>query len=1032
MSFKPCRLLTGYFCLILTILLAQTQQAAAQQALTISGTVTDSATNSPLPGVNIAVEGTPNGVATDPAGKFHIQAAKGAALIFSFTGYQTVRRTVVDTLLNVKLGQQSKSLKAVVVTALGIERETKTLTYALQQIQGSKLTEVRDPNANVVNSLAGKIAGAVVTPSADGPGSATRVVLRGNRTISNSNTALMVIDGVAVDNSFGSQPTDETGGSNGYTGGDGTATINPDDIESVSVLKGAAATALYGSRAGNGAIVITTKKGAAGKVAVNYSGSVTMQPPYLLIPFQNSYGRGNGGTAPESPYSTGASWGPETKTYPDNVRDFFNTANTVNNTVNISGGSEKVQAYTSYTNNYATGNIPGNELNRNTLNLRINTHITDKLTTDAKLTYVSQSIKNKPRLGETGTPLNAFIMPRDLSPDSLKHFEDTDPVSGQPIPAPWPTSNPSIYMNPLWYTHRTSYNEDRDRITLLGSAKYQLTDWLSIQARYTLDRYTDKTTGSFYDHTVQPTTQTGGQFFRNHAERSEQNIDLLLSGDNTLSPSFDLNYNIGASILDQKYNATNATANGLNIPNLFTLQNASNPANTYSISRSVMQSVYGTAQLGFKQYLYLDLSARNDWVSTLPPPYSYFYPSAGITAILSDMMHLPSWISFAKVRASYTFVGNGAGAYRLDQYYSFSPGGTHGYISRDVTQNIPNLKPAQTRSFEAGTEWRFLDNRIGIDATFYKTNTINQLLTLGLPVPTGFTTGYINAGNVQNTGVEIVLNASPVAGKTFNWNTTVNFARNENKVIRLLAPEIIQATLSGSARLGQVVVKEGGAYGDLYGQVWAKDDDGRYLVDNNGLPVITPNEKVGNFNPDFNLGWSNTFQYKNFTLSFLIDGQVGGSLISGTDSYLAFFGLRDYTEKYRDGGLVLNAVHADGSQNTTAIDAEQFWGTVSQGGRAAWTQFFTYDATNFRLREISLGYTFNLNKGFLKMARVSLTGGNLFFLYRGESVLDIPGIGKRKIPVDPGVSLGAGNSQGIESGMPPISRNFGLNVKLSF
>ncbi|MEV4885514.1 SusC/RagA family TonB-linked outer membrane protein [Chitinophaga ginsengisegetis] len=1021
----------------LIMLIALPWQLSAQDQLSLKGVVRDAASRSPLPGVSVSVKGTTRGVSTDAEGKYAISAAAGAMLVFTYVGYDKKEIPVsTQTIIDVALQQSATGLNEVVVTALGIERKTRSLGYATQQLDNAAINTVKDPGANIMNTLSGKVAGAVITPAASGPGGAVRVVLRGNRSISGNNNALIVVDGVPIDNTMS---TEKNGGgsantistqpksiSSGYSGSDGAASVNPQDVESINVLKGPAAAALYGSRAANGAIIITTKSGKSGKLAVNYNGGVSLDQPNMLMKFQNTYGSGSKGQAgTRAP----ASWGAPAQTYSDNVRSFFNTGTAVNNSIDISGGNDKLRGYASYTNNAISGIIPKNRLERNTLNLRVAAEILPRLTTDVKLTYISQDIKNKPRLGDQGVANEAYLMPRDLSKDSLNHFEGTD-ATGQPYPIYW--TNSTTFQNPYWDVYRNMVDESRNRIMLMGSAKYRLTDWLSLQGRYSLDRYDDKITASYYNGTVAFPVQPGGRYLEAYVNHWERNMDLLLSGSNKLSGDFHVSYNVGGSILTSKGYNSQALANGLSIPNHFNLMFATAPATTNTTVQKEIQSVYGNAQLDFRQYLYLDVSARNDWSSTLPSPYSYFYPSVGLSAVISDMLKMPSWVTFGKVRAAYTQVGNDADPYMLLQAYYYSVGAGGGFVSRDNTKSIYNLKPEQTKSWEVGLEWKFLNGRLGLDATVYKNNTINQLLNVGLPQASGFDDQYINAGNIQNKGLEIMLTGTPIQRKDFSWNTSVNFATNSNKVL-YLKDGVDQIGLSSATNFATVQARVGGKYGDMYGYAWQKDPKtGQYLIGTDGLPVVAQNQYLGNFNPDFTLGWNNQFQYKKFSMSFLIDGRVGGIVISGTDALLASYGVADYTTQYRNGGLVLPGVLADGSANTKSIDAEDFWTKVSQGGRDAWGQFFAFSATNFRLRELSFGYDFDFDQKLVKRARLSLTARNLFFLYRGKSVLDIPGMGKRTLPVDPESALGTSNYQGIEAGLPPAVRSFGLNLNVSF
>lgn len=474
-------------------------------------------------------------------------------------------------------------------------------------------------------------------------------------------------------------------------------------------------------------------------------------------------------------------------------------------------------------------------------------------------------------------------------------------------------------------------------------------------------------------------------------------------------------------------------ANGLGINNKFDLGFATTLGVVTAATKRQLNSVYGTAQLAFRDYLFLDLTARNDWSSTLPEPYSYFYPSVGLSAILSDMIKLPSWISFAKLNGSVTRVGNDADPYLLSQTYSYSRGAFGGYITSNNTKSITNLNPELTQSLELGTEWSFVDNRFGFAFSFYKTNSKNQLLNVSAPASSGYSSLFVNAGNIQNSGLELMLNAKLLKSGNFKWDLALNYALNENKVIELY-PGVTQLNLGSSANVRTVrsVVQEGGSYGDLYGYKWQKLN-GEYVVNANGLPVVGATiEYIGNANNRYTAGITNTFSFKNFSLNVLVDGKFGGVVASGSAANLAFAGTGDFTTNYRDAASwVLPGVLANGSKNTKAVSAEQFWQGVAQGDYS-YADFFTYDATNVRMRELSLGYEFKRFPSFLKMARLSLVGRNLFFMYRGKSLLDIPGIGKRKVDFDPETSFGNSNYQGIQYYNLPSTRSMGLNLKLSF
>lgn len=990
------------------------------QGFQVSGKVSDASGN-PLPGVSVIVKSTTTGTSTDTNGEYSLNApSSDATLSFSFIGF-TPQDVAIGgrSTINVTMKEDVTALSEIVVTALGIEREAKTLTYSAQQLSGKQLNEVRD--ANFVNTLSGKVAGMVVTQGSSGPGSATRVTLRGNRSIAGGNNALFVIDGVPIDNTIRGQVGSDFGG---YNRSDGASNINPDDIESMTVLKGAAAAALYGSRAANGVIMITTKKGSSGKITTNINSGVVMESPFLLPSFQNEYGQGAEGV---SSTNASSSWGGKTTTYPDNIRDFYRNAISTNNSIGVSGGTENLRAYLSYTHNGNQGILPNNKLERHTVNLRINADLTKRLSVDGKITYVNQDIKNRPYSGENnGVVMNLLKTPRNVDLNQYKQFEDAEG-----FPTYWTSSG--IYMNPYWTLNRTFDYEKRNRATVLGSAKYVITDWLNIQGRVSFDTFDDISERGFSDRTAVHVTAAGGTYQNFAASTLERNMDIILSGNNKLGGDFNLTYNLGAGQTYNKYQETGGLATGLSVTNKFDLNFATNLSRIATFSEKELQYVFGTASLSFRDYLTIDGSIRNDWSSTLPAPHSYLYSSFGANLILSDAVQLPSWISFAKIRGSFAQVGNDTSPYSLLPYYVYNPGGSGGYITRNTTLPNANLKPEISSSTEFGLDLRAFNGRLGLDLTYYNSNTENQILSLSLPTATGYTAQFINAGKIRNRGVEIMLSGEPLRGGPLTWNTSINFARNVNKVVEL-HEDIKQAWIATVVRTAGVAVHEGGAYGDLYGYTWQRDENGRYMVnDTTGLPIRGPIGYLGNFNPKFTLGWNNTFGYKNFVLSFLIDGRVGGTMVSGSEANLAYDGNSDYTLEHREGGWVLPAIGRDeGKENELAVNAEQFWQTVSQG-RYSWGEFFTYSTTNFRLRELSLGYNVPLpEKFFFKNAKVSLTARNLFFIYRGYAKMDIPGLKKRKLSFDPDVNLGAGNYQGIDYGNLPTTRTVGLNVQLSF
>jgi TonB-linked SusC/RagA family outer membrane protein len=1024
--------------------------SAFSQQRTITGQILLEASNAPVSGATITVKGSRRATTSSESGKFSINAPLGnVTLVVSYIGYASKEVLVERSSdkVNVTLNTSSQQLNEVVVTALGISRQSKTLVYATQTVKPAELTEVRDPN-NVLNSFVGKVANVTVAQGSGGPGSGARIVLRGNRSIQQSNNALIVVDGVPITNNTTSAAGSDFGS---VQSADGASDINPDDIASVTVLKGASAAALYGSQAGNGVIVITTKKGSRDKLSVNINSGAVFESPFTLPNVQNTYGQGNNGAIDSS---AGASWGPKMagqsftnflgkpavySAQPDNIKDFFRTGNSFNNSIGISGGTEKAQTYLSYTNNAIQGIIPGNTLLRNTVTLRISNQISKRFSTDAKITYVNDDTKNKPRTGEENAPvIDAYSFPRNLSLADAKQYQFISSTGVPNAYSNYPSTNPGIYQDPYWMINNTALNQTRDRITGFVSGKVQLTNFLSFTGRANMDRTFDKLTQQYQQGTILWVSNSGGYYSQENIVTTQKWFDGIFEGINTITPDLKVNYHVGAIYQDAKFDDLLNTANGLLVTNKFSLNYATTPGITSSSSEVQTQAVFGQANFSFKDAIFLDASLRNDWDSRLASPYTYQYYSVGGSALISDLIALPKSISFLKASLSYATVGNGGKFGLLTNSYTFSQGAGNGFLSRGTTLPFPDLKPEIVKSLEASLEARFMDNRLGIAATYYKSNSFNQLLQLNLPTATGYQYQYINAGNIQNQGLEIVLSATPVRSKDFSWDIAYNFALNRNKIIKL-SDEVKIAYLSsgGYGRSATPVVQTGGSYGDMLGYQWVKNSKGQHEVDSLGKPVTAngiglPQGLIGNFNAKETMGMTNTIRYKAFSLRLLVDGRIGGVIVDGTEMNLAFSGIPSVTAKYREGGLNLNGVDKNGNSVGQTITAQQFWQTVSFQ-RYGTAEFFAYDATNFRIREVNLGYDIPLrSKVIVKNARISLIARNLLWLYRGESLLNIPGLGKRKMSFDPDMSLGNGNYQGVSYGTLPATRSYGLNLQLTF
>lgn len=1023
------------------IVIAQKNQA---RAVPVNGHVkvkNKDGSESAVSNVSIVEKGTSNGTRTNDNGDFTISVSNpNATLLISYVGYVTQEYPLNgQTTVNVVLNADEKELGEVVVTALGITRQKRSLTYATQSLKGEDLSNSRE--VNVTSAMNGKVAGLTINKTNSGPGGSNRIIFRGNRSIGRTNQPLVVVDGVRIDNSAKAGADVALFGAR--DDGDGISNINPDDIESMTVLTGASAAALYGSDASNGAIIITTKKGSIGKgIGIQVSSSAAMENPLVLPDFQNRYGQGDAGVfVPASANS----WGPEMtgqdvtdwtgKTQPltpqsNNVDDFFRTGTEFINSVAVSAGTEKAQTYFSYTNTLSNGILPNNSYKRNNVLLRQTTQIAKGLSLDIKANYIAEDVENRPLTG-AGNRITStlYAMPRSLRLSDIKNFE-TLHEDGALTQNYWATPSPS-FQNPYWSAYRNLYTRKRDRFIGLAALRYQLTPELSIQVRTSLDYYTDIGEEKDYNNTFWLTDYPGqGNYIINKESNRQFNNDVLLSYNKNFSDKLSLTVNAGASIEQYHFERTTLNNQGLNAPNIFATSNAvslSNSVNNYipyaPLARTEKQSVYASAQLGYNNYLFLEFTGRNDWNSTLPVKNaSYFFPSAGISALLNEILHLPVAISILKLRTSYAFVGNGTGFNELKPVYSLAPGGNSGFLLIDGTLRNANLKPEETHSFEAGLDAGFIDNRIGFQATYYNTNTINQILTIPVPAASGYARRIINAGKIQNQGIELVVNAQPVRSKNFNWKMQLVFGSNVNKVIRLdsLQPKV---SLSSPQALGSIVVEEGRKYGELYTSSLQHDNNGNVVVDATGKPLLITDQTkyAGNFNPDWTAGFSNTFQYKNWSLYFLIDERKGGTIISGTQALMASAGTSAATEPNRETGFIIpNSVTEDGGKNTQPVTAQDYWMQVASNNIG---ELFAYSATNIRLREASISYAFppaKLASGFIKGVQVSLVGRNLFFF-------------KNKAQgIDPETALGTGNNQGIEYASLPSTRSYGLYLKFNF
>jgi TonB-linked SusC/RagA family outer membrane protein len=1011
----------------------------------VTGTVKSAEDNSPMVGVNVIVQGKTTGAITDVNGNFSILVpGNESVLVFSFIGFTPQEVAIgAKQVVDVILAPSALQLGEIVVTAFGIQKEKKALTYSAQNVATADMVQARE--LNVANALSGKVAGIDIIKSNGGVGSPTRVVIRGNRSITGNNQPLYVVDGSPINNSADT-PDTENGG---VAMGDGISNINPEDIESITVLKGPSATALYGTRANNGAIVIVTKKGSARKgLGVEYSLNYSVETPVILTKMQNIYGQGSAGSYfKASEFDWGAKmdgtmvahWTPNVNSpnfgttypyvaHPNNEKDFFQLGTNMTNSLGLTTGNENVQTYFSATNTRSTGIIPHNDLNRNNFNLRVTGKLGKSLNFDSKITYFHQEVNNRVSTGDDfANPMRGILrQPSNISNAQAKDYQFYDDI-GNLLQNYWnPHSNGG--ENPYWIINNIPLVDTRDRVLAVNSLKYDIATGLSLMVRTAVDFIYDNSISKRFNDTY--TIADRGKYFVNNSSRSEINNDFLLNYNHNITSDFSLNISAGGNMLTQKNYFINTDNGDLLKPDLFTVANASALVATEGGATKKLNSLYGFATLGYKNYLFLDVTGRNDWSSTLPSSsWSYFYPSVGLTWVASDMIKsLPGWLTFTKLRASFAQVGNDTDPYQLNQVYNFSTGGSLGFVTRDQTLPAANLKPELTTSKELGLDIRFFQNRVGIDFTWYRSNSKNQLLKVPLPSPSGFSQQFINAGNIQNTGYEGTINLKPVVGK-FTWDMAINFSHNKSLVVKL-SEGLTSYVIRGRSWMTTVKVVEGREFGDIYTRGFQRNAAGDVLVNAaTGLPLLTPGQTIpmGNYNPNLLAGMRNSFTYKDFDFSFLIDARFGGDVFSFTEANLASDGFSDYTLTGREGFVVKGVVQtldANGNvvseaPNAKSITSEAYW-QILGGRNTPVGEVFKYDGTNVRVREALLGYTKALPNSFLRSIRIGIFGQNLFFI-----------VNKAK-RLDPNLMVGNTNIQGTEGFGLPGTRTIGMNLKLTF
>lgn len=985
------------------------------KAIQIKGTVKD-ALGEPLIGVSVLVKGTSNGTVTDLDGRFSLNVSVGDILEFSYVGYAAQSVTVKNaTPLDIVLSEDAQALDEVVVTALGIKREAKALTYNVQEIKAAGITKVKD--ANFVNSLSGKIAGVTINQSSSGTGGSSRVVMRGTKSLFGENNALYVLDGIPMQG-LRTKQSDNFYESVEVADGDGISNINPEDIESMSVLTGASAAALYGNRGANGVILITTKKGAIGKPRISYSNSTSFSRPFVTPEFQNTYGRKEGEFK---------SWGDKLEkpsTY--NPLDFFQTGFNTMNSIAVSTGTETNQTHISFGAVNSEGIIDNNKYNRYNFTFRNSWDIVKNvLSMDMGLFYIKQNNQNSNGQGMYYNPLvPIYLFPPSDDINKYAVYERYDADRNFKTQY-WPYGNQGLGMqNPYWIINRNMFNTDRDRYIISLSMKWNITNWLNIIGRARIDNaYTDFER-KLYASTDGLFAKSQGNYMNQEDKNTSTYLDFLVNVDKKFGENYHLLVNLGGSFYDEKYKSDTFEGNLVGVPNFFHPSNIPSTESNYNKSElhTQTQSIYGKAEIGYRNFLYADVTGRIDWFSTLVGTSKEYvcYPSAGLSVILSEILPLPEKIiSFWKIRGSYAQVGNPPSAYLPYATVALENGNA---TSANFTP-ASHLKPEMTKAFEFGMDLRLFQNKLNIAATYYNSNTYNQLFKYELPPSTGYAFAYENAGKVNNWGIELSVGFNQDVGPV-QWNSNLIYSMNRNEIKELL-PEYVTDRTTGmtvksptefsvaTADSYRMILKKGGSMSDIYATKLKQDLHGNILITNGGVSAEENTFiKVGSAAPKYNLGFRNSFSWKGLELDFLIDARVGGEVISATQALMDQFGVSQQTADARDNkGVVVNK---------GKLDAEQYYGTVASG-KTGLLAHYVYSATNVRLREMSLSYMLP-SKWFGEKLNISLslTGHNLLMFYN-------------KAPFDPELTANTGTYyQGFDYFMPPSLRSFGFGVKVNF
>ncbi|PHS54755.1 MAG: SusC/RagA family TonB-linked outer membrane protein [Lutibacter sp.] len=1016
----------------------------SMHAQTVSGTITDASDGTPLPGVNVIIKGTTNGVSSDFDGKYSIEMNNDNAILqFSFLGFKTQEITVNGkSRINVALVQSSESLDEVVVTALGIKKETKSLGYSITEVKGDAISLVKETNA--INALQGKVAGVNITSNSTGAAGSSRVIIRGNTSLTGNNQPLYIIDGIPM----GNDNNGSAGMWGGSDGGDGISSVNPDDVASVSVLKGGAAAALYGSRASNGVIIITTKTGKAQKgLGVEFSSSVTAdQVNTDLQDFQREYGQGTLGVVPASEAmafdNPNSSWGAKlnganvvnwdgvSRPYSytgNNLDKFYRTGTTFINTIAISGGSETTNFRFSASDLSNDDIVPNSDLNRKSFSLNVGSVLADKLTFNTHIKYIREGAHNRPRLSDSPGNANysVAVLPANVDVTTMK--PGINDAGGELA-----TSSNIYATNPYWAAYNFRNEDQKNRVIASTSLRYDILDWLYVTARTGIDDYTRKSTsvtpwGTAY--------KTEGGMNEHETRYTQTDSDIMIGVDKAITEKFATNSFIGASANSQVRENLDLKGQKFIVPGLENVKNTKDQSYSYGYNKQKMNSVYGSVEVSYDKVAYLTFTARNDWFSTLSAPgkttpNNDLYSSINTSIILSEAFEMPEWVNFAKFRAGYSELAGGApNPYSLGLTYGIFGQGHQGQPLGNISNgSIPNenLIPYNVDELEFGLDMRLFGSKLTLDLAYYDKKTTNDIVNVSASQTSGYGSSIANLGEISNKGFEMLISGSPIKNENFTWTTSFNFAHNKSEVVA--TNDSGDEIGLGEARSRNVTIRHivGQPYGVIHGTSFERDANGTiiYEIDSDGVPRAKDGgrKQLGEGVPPYSMGLNNSFSYKNIRMSFLIDAKFGGQIFSGTNGGAVGRGQHKMTLEGRENGLTVSGIDdATGQAFTTTVapeDLSTYWGRISGIAEA-----FVEDADYIKFRQLSIGYSFPeeiLEKTFITGANISFIGKNLFYL-------------KRSIDnIDPESAYSSGNAQGLEYYGLPSTRSYGVSLNVKF